>query len=113
MICTLTARLLRPGSYDDFRKAWGGDGHEVPEGAEKWNLIYHCRDVNDENVVVSFGMFQGGIDELRQAQKDMAYEGEVSKVDPYVDEVLLDGAYEVVEEITPQPRSNMQGRSYS
>jgi hypothetical protein len=101
MICTLTARRLKPGSYDDFRKAWGGDGDEAPEGAEQWNPIYHCRDVNDENVVVSFGMFQGSLDELRQAQKGMAYEENVSKMDPYVEEVLLDGAYEVVEEMKP------------
>jgi hypothetical protein len=101
MICTLTARRLKPGSYDDFRKAWGGDGDEAPEGAEKWNPIYHCHDVNDENVVVSFGMFQGGRDELRQAQKGMAYEENVSKMAPYVQEALLDGAYEVVEEVKP------------
>jgi hypothetical protein len=101
MICTLTARRLKPGSYDDFRKAWGGGEDEMPEGAEKWNPVYHCRDVSDENVVVSMGFFQGSLDDLRGAQKDYDYEETVSAMEPYVEEVLLDGAYEVVEELKP------------
>jgi hypothetical protein len=100
MICTLTARRLKPGSYDDFRKAWGGGEDEAPEGAEKWNPVFHCRDVDDENVVVSMGFFQGDLDELRSAQSEFDYGETVSAVDPYVEEVLLDGAYEVVEEVS-------------
>jgi hypothetical protein len=101
MICTLTARRLKPDSYDEFRKAWGGGEDEAPEGAEKWNPVYHCRDTSDENVVVSMGFFQGSMDELREAQKDYDYAETVSAMEPYVEEVLLDGAYEVVEEIKP------------
>jgi hypothetical protein len=101
MICTLTARRIKPGSYDDFRKAWGGGSDEMPEGAEKWNPVFHCRDINDENVVVSMGFFQGSVDELRAAQKGMSYDEQVSAMGEYVEEVLLDGAYEVTEELNP------------
>jgi len=102
MICTLTARRLKPGSYDDFRSAWGGGTTEGerPEGTERWRRVYHCRDVEDENVVISFGLFDGTLDELREAQSGMGRQEQVSGITPYVEETLLDGSYEVVEELT-------------
>ena len=101
MICTLTARRLKRGTYDDFRAAWmPSEGQQ--EVASRWNPVYVCRDVNDENVVVSFGMFQGSLDDLRQAQQEFGYDETVQGVADLIDEVLLDGAYEVVEEITPE-----------
>jgi len=99
MICTLTARRLKPGAYDDFRAAWAG-GDERPAGTERWRRVYHCRDVEDENVVISFGLFEGDLDELREAQSNMGRAGQVSSIEAYVEETLLDGSYEVVEELT-------------
>ena len=55
MICTLSARRLKP-SDDVFSGAWGG-GDERPAETERWRRIYHCRDVEDENVIISFGFF--------------------------------------------------------
>ena len=98
MICTLTARRLKPGAYDDFRSAWGGGG-ERPPGTERWTRVYHCRDVDDENVVVSFGFFDGTLDELREAQQAVGRETQVESIEPHVEETLLDGAYEVIEEL--------------
>ena len=100
MICTLTARRLKPGAYKDFRSAWGGGEEGRPEGTERWRRVYHCRDVEDENVVVSFGFFDGDQNELREAQEALGRDTQVSSIDPYVEEVLLDGSYEVVEEVT-------------
>lgn len=99
MICTLTARRLKPGSYEDFRKAWGG-GDERPAGTERWRRVYHCRDVEEENVVVSFGFFEGDLEERRETQERIGRENQVSSIEPYVEETLLDGAFEVVEELT-------------
>ena len=98
MICTLTARRLKPGSYDAFRAAWVGADEDRPELAGKWNPVYMTRDVNDENVVVAFGFFNGSLDELRGAQRELGYDDAVDRMSEHVDEVLLDGAYEVVEE---------------
>ena len=72
MICTLTARWLKPGAYDEFRAAWVGDEEERPEIASRWNPVYMTRDVNDENVVVAFGFFNDSLDGLRQAQREYA-----------------------------------------
>lgn len=100
MICTLTARRLAPGAFEQFRDAWG-PRDRPPEGAERWNPVYVCRDVDDENVVLTFGMFQGSLDELRAAQRDFDYDAQVQRVGQYVEDVLFDGAFEVVEEIHP------------
>ena len=52
MICTLTARRLKPGAYDAFRSAW--DPGRVPNG---WTHIYHRRDVEDPCAGATSGPF--------------------------------------------------------
>ncbi|MGB9183341.1 MAG: hypothetical protein WCB67_04685 [Solirubrobacteraceae bacterium] len=96
MICTLTARRLKPGSYETFRAAWDPGG--VPDG---WAHIYHCRDVQDPDIVISFGMFEGTRDELRDAQARLGRQSQVDRIGPHVEQVLLDGSYEVIEELAP------------
>ena len=103
MICTLTARRLNPGQADDFKAAFEAAGKGAPEEVMKrWKKIYVCRDVTDPDVVLSFGLFDGTVDELRAIQSEMGGESErVAEFDQFVAEVLLDGSYEVVEEIEP------------
>jgi hypothetical protein len=101
MICTLTARRLKSGAYDAFRAAWD-PGEDAPaEVMGRWKHVYHARDVNDPDVVLSFGFFDGTLEELREMQSRYARENQVDRVGEHVDEVLLDGSYEVVEELTP------------
>ena len=96
MICTLTARRLKPGAYDAFREAWDPGGAEV---IERWRPIYHVRDVNDQDVVISFGFFDGSKEELRDVQAEAGRGDQVARIAATVEEVLLDGAYEVVERL--------------
>jgi hypothetical protein len=100
MICTLTARRLKPGAYERFRAAWDPSdaGADV---LEQWMAIYHCRDLDDPEIVISFGLFDGSRDELREAQARLRRGSQVDRIGPHVHEVLLDGAYEVVEELSP------------
>jgi hypothetical protein len=100
MICTLTARRLRPGAYDAFRAAWD-PGDVDQEAMRRWKHIYHARDVADENVVISFGLFEGSLDELHEMQGRAGREAQVARIEATVEEVLLDGSYEVIEELTP------------
>jgi hypothetical protein len=100
MICTLTARRLKPGSYEEFREAWD-PADAPPEVIGRWKRIYHVRDVDDEDVVISFGLFDGSLEELRDMQDQAGRERQVARVDPLVDEILLDGSYQVVEELVP------------
>jgi len=100
MICTLTARRLKPGAYEDFRAAWDPSGAPA-EALARWKRIYHVRDIDDPDVVISFGLFDGSEQELREMQSEMGRGDQVSRIRPLVQDVLLDGSYEVVEEITP------------
>jgi hypothetical protein len=99
MICTLTARRLKPGSYDAFRSAW--DPGPVPGG---WTRIYHCRDAADPDVVLSFGLFDGTLDELREAQRQLGRSEQVDRIRPHIQKVLLDGSYQVIEELSTRER---------
>jgi hypothetical protein len=101
-ICTLTARRVKPGQMDALREAWMSALDEAPEEiVRKWAPVYLCRDVTDENVLLTFGFFQGSLDDLREAQSQQRGE-QLDRIAPYVDEVLLDGAYEVVEVFNEQ-----------
>jgi hypothetical protein len=98
MICTFTARRLKPGRYEAFRSAWDpGTGAVPPPG---WSRVYQCRDLADPDVVVSFGFFDGTAEELRVAQERMHRQSQLDRVQPHVEEILLDGSYEVVEELS-------------
>jgi hypothetical protein len=92
----LAARRLKPGSYEAFRSAW--DPGQPPEGCTR---IYHCRDVEDPDVIISFGLFDGTLEGLRQAQARLGRQSQVDRIGPHVQDVLLDGSYEIAEQLTP------------
>ena len=96
-IVTLTARRLKPGAYDAFRAAWDPDLDEVAKLG--WKRIYHVRDVADPDVVISFGFFDGDLEKLRAAQAAHGRPAQQDRLAPNVAEVLLDGSYEVIEEL--------------
>lgn len=100
MICTLTARRLKPGAYDEFRAAWDPTATR-DDALGQWTRVYHCRDVADPDVVISFGLFNGTVEELRNAQASLGRDSQVDRIGPHVEQVLLDGSYEVIEELTP------------
>jgi hypothetical protein len=96
-LVTLTARRLKPGAYEAFRAAWDPGLDDVAKLG--WKRIYHVRDVADPDVVISFGFFDGSVEELRRAQAEVGREAQVDRITPHVADVLLDGSYEVIEEL--------------
>jgi hypothetical protein len=98
MLCFLTARKLKPGSFQDFRRAW-----EPDEWDPRFVRAYHVRNLNDENEVVSFGLFDGTADDYRAMARDRE-DTRVDRMSEFVDEILVDGVYEVIDEVTPQSR---------
>jgi hypothetical protein len=100
MICTMTARRLRPGAYDAFRAAWDPSTADA-EALRGWTRIYHARDVADPDVVISFGLFDGSLEQLREAQARLGRVSQVDRIEPHVQDVLLDGSYEIVEDLAP------------
>jgi len=101
MLCALSVRKLKPGAYDDFRRAWEPD--EFPSTLQR---AYHVRDVSDPDLVISFGFLDGEASDLDTIRQEIAG-GEPdrqSAMAPYVDELIVDGLYEVVEEVVPPAR---------
>ena len=59
MIVMFTARRLKPGAFEQFRRAWD-PGDEKPPGFQR---AYHARNIRDEDEVISFGLFDMTTDE--------------------------------------------------
>jgi hypothetical protein len=93
----LTVRKLKPGSYDEWRKAW--EPEEWPEGAQR---AYILRNVDDPNEIVAFGFYE---DDLTQRRSDPRMQetqrSRFERMAPYVEAMGADGAYEVIEEVQP------------
>jgi hypothetical protein len=107
MLVALTARKLKPGCYEDFVQAWGrGDDLEgrvrnIPSDgpSRRWQKAYTVRSVEDPDLIVSFGFFDGTREQLRASQEEMGYAAERSKGDEFVETVTLDGLFEVATEL--------------
>jgi hypothetical protein len=97
MLCALTVRKLKPGSMEDFKAAFiPGDDMEAPAG---WKRFYAIRNVADENEVITFGFFDGTLDQLRASQQESGeYDQRRAAADEFVESVGADGVFEVVEE---------------
>lgn len=98
MICALTVRKLKPGTFDQFREAFLGRIEEdPPEGFVRFNMI---RNNEDPDEVITFGVFDGSAQQLRETAAREGYEEQLERIAPYVESVGADGLYEVVEERT-------------
>jgi hypothetical protein len=103
MLVFFSGRRLKGGHWDEFRKAWGGGDEDqdlsgLPEGA----VVYHARNIKDEDEVISFGIFDVNRDQLdviRGSAEDEAKRTE--EISKHVHDTPLEGIYEVVEELRP------------
>jgi len=99
MLVFFSGRRLKPGSYDQFRRAWMPEGEELPQETV---AIYHARNVKDPDEVISFGIFDGSPEAVSAVRGDEA--AELKRQDAmaaFVENVPLEGVYEVVDEIKP------------
>jgi hypothetical protein len=99
MLVFFSGRRLKPGSYDQFRRAWMPEGEDLPQETV---AIYHARNVKDPDEVISFGIFDGSPEAVSAVRGDEA--AELKRQDAmaaFVENVPLEGVYEVVEEIKP------------
>jgi hypothetical protein len=92
MLCAHTVRRLKPGTFEQFAEAFGPDMSAPPPGWVRFNML---RGVTDENEVVTFGFFDGSIDEMNASQDDEGYRERVDAVAPFVDSVVANGVYEI------------------
>jgi hypothetical protein len=97
MHAALTVRKLKPGTYDDWRKAWEPD--KWPEGVQK---AYILRNVNDPDEIIAFGFYD--VDLAQQRSEPEMQESERKRVErmaPHIESTGADGLYEVIEEVQP------------
>jgi hypothetical protein len=99
MICALTVRTLKPGTFEQFREAFmaSEDFDTPPEGFVRFNMI---RNIESPDEVISFGFFDGTADELRAVAAKEGYDEQLERIAPFIESVGADGLYEVVEEFT-------------
>lgn len=97
MHAALTVRKLKPGTYEDWRKAWEPD--EWPEGVQK---AYILRNVNDPDEIIAFGFYDVDLARQRSEPEMQASERKrVERMAQYVDSTGADRLYEVIEEAQP------------
>jgi hypothetical protein len=100
LLCVLTHRRLKPGTYDAFRVAW------QPE--EWWPAFvhgYHLRSLDDPDEVVSFAFYDATAEEF-EAMRDRpdwlaAEDRRLHRLSRYQESMRIGGVYTVAEEFTP------------
>jgi heme-degrading monooxygenase HmoA len=95
MIVMFSARRLKPGAWDQFRRAWD-PGDSKPPGFQR---AYHARNIRDEDEVISFGLFDLSEDDYRRwrAEADAEETQRVDHLSAFVENAPVEGVYEVVE----------------
>jgi hypothetical protein len=94
MYCALTVRKLKPGTYDEWRQAWGTE-EDIPEGAE----AYIVRSLTDPNEIIAFGLIEGDMDEIKATMDEDKERTRQEAMAPYIESTGADGIYEVIERI--------------
>ena len=99
MLCALTVRTLKPGTYDQFREAFmsGFDTDNPPAGWVRFNMI---RNAENPDEVISCGFYDGSVEQLRGQAAEQGYDEQLSAIAPFVESVGADGLYEVVEDFS-------------
>ena len=97
MICALTSRTLKPGTFEQFRREFMA--HEPlqapPAGYVRLYMVRN-REMPDE--VICFGFFDGTAEDLRRTAAAHGYAEQLEAIGPWVDAVGADGIYDVIED---------------
>ena|SRR3712207_2017578 len=95
MLCALTVRKLKAGAFEDFAEAFRPEGG-APKGWVRFDML---RDTADPDRVVTFGFFDGSMEELDASQDDHGYEERRERASAYVEAVEVNGVFEVAYEV--------------
>ena len=102
MLCALTVRHLRPGTFEQFREAFLRyvDPADPPPGWTRFDMV---RGVEDPDEVVCFGFYDGTLEELRRDQPAAHYAEQQEAIAPFVESVGTDGFFEVIADYALAP----------
>ena len=97
MIVMFSARRLKPGAWEQFRRAWD-PGDARPPGFQR---AYHGRNIRDEDEIVSFGLFDMTEDDYRRwrEEADSQETQRVDRLSAFVQNEYVSGVYEVIDSV--------------
>lgn len=95
MIVTFSARRLKPGAWEQFRRAWD-PGEARPPGFKR---AYHAPNIRDEDEIVSLGLFDMTQDDYQRwrAETDAQEMQRVDHLSAFVENDHISGVYEVID----------------
>ena len=95
MIVMFSARRLKPGAWDQFRRAWDPVDSKPPG----FQRAYHARNIRDEDEVISFGLFEMSEDDYRRwrAEADAEEMQRIDHLSAFVENSPVEGVYEVID----------------
>jgi hypothetical protein len=95
VIVMFSARRLKPGAWEQFRRAWD-PGEAMPPGLQR---AFHARNIRDEDEVISFGLFDLSEDDYRRWRSDVDAQEthRVGQLSAFVHNELVSGVYEVID----------------
>jgi hypothetical protein len=95
MIVMLSARRLKPGSWEQFRRAWD-PGEDPPPGMQR---AYHARNIRDEDEIISFGLFDMTKDDYHRwrEEADAQETRRMDHLSAFVENDHVSGVFEVIE----------------
>jgi hypothetical protein len=100
MLCTVTVRRLKPGSYDAFREAvqpqfW-------PAGLTKISVLRNQEDPDEVCTIGYLDMSPDALDMLRDSPELLTAEaGRVERVAAFVETVVVNGIFELSDDLHP------------
>src|SRR4051794_17364804 len=94
MLCAHTVRRLKPGTFEQFAERFGPP-EDPPDGWVRFTML---RGIEDPDQVITFGYFDGTLEEMSGNQDRHGYDEMIAEVAPLVDAVLVNGVYEIAEE---------------
>jgi heme-degrading monooxygenase HmoA len=98
VIVMFSARRLKPGAWEQFRRAWEPEGDARPPGFVR---AYHARNLRDEDEVISFGIFDMSEEEYRhwRDEADAEETRRVDRLSAFVENEPVSGVYEVIDTV--------------
>lgn len=98
MLCALTVRKLKPGAMEDFKQAFvPPEDADPPRG---WKKFYALQNLKDENEIITFGFFDGTLEEMMANKDENDYDERRAAAEQFVESVGTDSVFEIVEERT-------------
>lgn len=100
MMCLVTVRQLKPGTYEEFRRAWAPD--PWPPQLTRVEIM---RNDDNPDEVITVGYVDCTPEELDQMRDDPAIlkaEAErLQRITQYEERLVVNSVYELVEDVRP------------